>query len=89
MKVCLKKRKSKLDKKSSKSYELWGRKMKYFNFDLSNDSMVIAPARTGKYRSNKIAVIKTAQANKGVRSKNIPILKMKTKYYKIEDRTRY
>ena len=33
--------------------------------------MVIAPARTGKDRSNKIAVIKRAQANKGVRSKNI------------------
>jgi len=33
---------------------------------------VIAPANTGKDRSNKIAVIKTAQANKGIRSNNIP-----------------
>jgi hypothetical protein len=34
--------------------------------------MVIAPANTGRDSSNKVAVIKTDQANKGVRSKNIP-----------------
>jgi hypothetical protein len=34
--------------------------------------MVIAPANTGKDNNNKIAVIKTAQANKGIRSNNIP-----------------
>jgi hypothetical protein len=34
--------------------------------------MVIAPAKTGKDKSSKIAVISTAQANKGIRSKNIP-----------------
>ena len=34
--------------------------------------MVIAPAKTGRDNKSKIAVIKTAQANKGVRSKNIP-----------------
>jgi hypothetical protein len=33
---------------------------------------VIAPAKTGKDRSNKTAVIKTDQANKGIRSKIIP-----------------
>jgi hypothetical protein len=32
----------------------------------------MAPANTGKDNNNKIAVIKTAQANKGIRSKNIP-----------------
>jgi hypothetical protein len=35
--------------------------------------MVIAPARTGKERSSKIAVITTAQTNNGVRSKYIPL----------------
>jgi len=34
--------------------------------------MVIAPANTGKDSNNKIAVIKTAQANKGIWSINIP-----------------
>jgi len=32
----------------------------------------MAPARTGKDNSNKIAVISTAQANRGIRSKSIP-----------------
>ena len=35
-------------------------------------SIVIAPANTGRDRSNKIAVIKTDQGNKGIRSRNIP-----------------
>jgi len=34
--------------------------------------MVIAPARTGKERSNSTAVINTAHANRGIRSSNIP-----------------
>lgn len=34
--------------------------------------MVIAPAKTGRERRSKIVVISTAQANKGIRSKNIP-----------------
>jgi len=38
----------------------------------SVNSIVIAPARTGKDNNNKIAVINTAQANKGIRSSNIP-----------------
>jgi hypothetical protein len=33
---------------------------------------VIAPAKTGRDNSNKIAVINTAQANKGIRSRIIP-----------------
>jgi len=33
---------------------------------------VIAPASTGKDRSNKMTVIKTAQAKRGIRSKKIP-----------------
>jgi hypothetical protein len=33
---------------------------------------VIAPANTGKDRSNKIAVIKTDQTKRGIRSKVIP-----------------
>ena len=33
---------------------------------------MIAPANTGRDNSNKTAVIKTAQANKGIRSINIP-----------------
>jgi hypothetical protein len=33
---------------------------------------VIAPANTGKDNNNKIAVINTAHANKGIRSKSIP-----------------
>jgi len=35
-------------------------------------SIVIAPAKTGKERSNKIVVIKTAHAKRGIRSRNIP-----------------
>jgi len=35
-------------------------------------SIVIAPANTGSERSSKIAVIKTAQGNKGIRSISIP-----------------
>ena len=38
----------------------------------SVNSIVIAPASTGKESNNKIAVIKTAQGNKGIRSSNIP-----------------
>ena len=34
--------------------------------------MVIAPANTGSERRSKIAVIKTAQGNNGIRSINIP-----------------
>lgn len=34
--------------------------------------MVIAPAKTGKDRRSKTAVINTAQANNGIRSKIIP-----------------
>ena len=33
---------------------------------------MIAPANTGKDNNNKIAVINTAHANKGIRSKSIP-----------------
>jgi hypothetical protein len=32
----------------------------------------MAPANTGRESNNKIAVTNTAQTNKGVRSKNIP-----------------
>lgn len=35
--------------------------------------MVIAPANTGSDRRSKIAVIKTAQGNNGIRSASIPI----------------
>lgn len=38
----------------------------------SVNSIVIAPAKTGRDNKSKIAVIKTAQANKGMRSRNIP-----------------
>merc|ERR1719420_1051324 len=38
----------------------------------SVNNIVIAPASTGRDRSSKIAVIKTAQGNKGIRSINIP-----------------
>ena len=34
---------------------------------LSNNNMVMAPAKTGKDKSNKNAVIKTDQTNKGSR----------------------
>jgi hypothetical protein len=33
---------------------------------------VIAPAKTGNDKSNKIVVISTAHAKRGIRSKNIP-----------------
>ena len=36
------------------------------------NSVVIAPANTGKDSNNRIAVIKTAQTNGGIRSKSIP-----------------
>lgn len=39
-------------------------------------SIVIAPAKTGKESSNKIAVIKTDQTNKGVFSNLIPPLRI-------------
>lgn len=35
-------------------------------------NIVIAPASTGKDNSNRTAVIKTAQANSGIRSRIIP-----------------
>lgn len=35
-------------------------------------SIVIAPARTGRERSNNTAVIRTDQTNRGIRSKVIP-----------------
>jgi len=35
--------------------------------------MVIPPAKTGKESNNKKAVIKTAQTNKGIRTKVIPL----------------
>ena len=35
-------------------------------------SIVIAPAKTGRDNKSKIAVISTAQANRGIRSNNIP-----------------
>lgn len=38
----------------------------------SVSNIVIAPANTGSDRSSKTAVIKTAQANSGIRSKSIP-----------------
>jgi hypothetical protein len=36
-------------------------------------SIVIAPAKTGKDKSKRIAVITTDQTNKGIRSKVIPL----------------
>jgi hypothetical protein len=38
--------------------------------------MVMAPASTGSDNKSKMAVIKTAQANKGIRSRNIPKVRM-------------
>jgi len=38
----------------------------------SVNNIVIAPANTGKDRSNSTAVIKTAQAKRGIRSNSIP-----------------
>jgi hypothetical protein len=37
---------------------------------------VIAPAKTGRDRSNKIAVKNTDHTNKGVRSHVIPVVRM-------------
>lgn len=39
-------------------------------------SIVIAPARTGSERRRRIAVITTAQTNKGIRSKRSPLDRM-------------
>lgn len=39
----------------------------------SVNNIVIAPAKTGKDKSNKIAVTRTDQANSGIRSATIPI----------------
>lgn len=36
-------------------------------------SIVIAPANTGKDKSNRIAVISTDHTNKGIRSNEIPL----------------
>lgn len=44
----------------------------------SVNNIVMAPAKTGKDRSNKIAVIKTDQTNNGIRSIVIPIDRMFT-----------
>ena len=38
----------------------------------SVNNIVIAPAKTGSERRSKMAVINTAQGNKGIRSINIP-----------------
>jgi len=38
----------------------------------SVNNIVIAPAKTGNDNSNNTAVIKTAQANNGIRSNSIP-----------------
>ena len=38
----------------------------------SVNNIVIAPANTGKDRSNSTAVITTAHANRGIRSRSIP-----------------
>ena len=38
----------------------------------SVNNIVLAPANTGRDKSNKIAVITTDQTNKGIRSKVIP-----------------
>jgi hypothetical protein len=48
-----------------------GSKNEVFKFR-SVKSIVIAPAKTGRDRSNKMAVIRTDQTNKGIRSKVIP-----------------
>jgi hypothetical protein len=39
----------------------------------SVNNIVIAPAKTGKDRSNKIAVINTDHTKSGIRSKDMPI----------------
>jgi hypothetical protein len=48
-----------------------GSKNEVFRFR-SVRSIVMAPANTGKDSNNKIAVIKTDQTNRGIRSKVIP-----------------
>lgn len=48
-----------------------GSKKEEFKFR-SVSSIVIAPARTGKERRRRIAVKKTDQTNKGIRSIDIP-----------------
>jgi hypothetical protein len=51
---------------------------------LSNNNIVIAPAKTGKDNKSKIAVIKIVQTNKGIIVKYIPkhlILKIVTKKF--------
>lgn len=52
-----------------------GSKNDVFRFQ-SVKSIVIAPAKTGEDKSNRVAVIITAQTNKGVRSKVIPMGRM-------------
>lgn len=42
----------------------------------SVSSIVIAPANTGKESNSRIAVILTAQTNKGIRSKIIPLVRI-------------
>jgi hypothetical protein len=42
----------------------------------SVSSIVIAPAKTGRDRRSKIAVKKTDQTNKGVRSQVIPVVRI-------------
>jgi hypothetical protein len=37
---------------------------------------VIAPARTGRDKSNKIVVMTTDQTNKGIRSRVIPLVRI-------------
>jgi len=48
-----------------------GSKKEVFKFRSVNN-IVMAPANTGRDKSNKIAVIKTDQTNKGIISKFIP-----------------
>jgi len=52
-----------------------GSKKDVFKFRSVN-SIVIAPARTGRDKSNKIAVKKTDHTNKGVRSHVMPELRI-------------
>jgi len=42
----------------------------------SVSNMVIAPASTGRERSSKITVIFTDHTNRGIRSNNIPLVRM-------------
>jgi len=52
-----------------------GQKKEVFKFRSVNN-IVIAPANTGKDKSNKIAVIKTDHVNKDILSKDIPLVRM-------------